>query len=440
LAWALFDAGEFARAEKRFAELAAGDSEFAGEAGFVRGRALEELGRTAEAIGAYRDSIKGRAPDEMKQEAFYRLAFILPQPERADNLKASAASFPGGEFLHGMQLQVAEGLFAAEDFEQARNLYAAAAKAPEGSATRRGAEYGLAWIALKQGRFGEARKRFGQLRQEKDDDRIGLDATLQLAESAAREERFADSMPLFERLLGDREHGERATYMLAWACRNTGELERARELFAAVRENWPDGKFAADAALRLAEILSWEGKHSAAARLLDSTSFADTPLREDALHALCQALAAERDWKQLLERAEALRNQFPESKRRYLATFHLGRASQELGLADKAEDYFRQTIEETDTVEAAKAQFNIGALRFAAKDYDSAARQFLRVDMLYDYKEVSAKALYHAAEAFRRAGDEERAGMYRERLREAHPESEWTARAAHSGTDQEGQP
>ncbi len=425
-AWVTFDCRQFAQAENRFASLAKGDSEFAAEARFMQARALEELDRAAEAVPAYLAYLEGTDERPWREEAYCRLAFLLPVEARNANLEAYARRFPNGKFLPEMRLKLAEDLFAQGQTAAAGQLYTLAADAPAAPpAIRRAALYGQAWVALKEERFDQANQRFQQVRQTQADDDMGQDATLQLAEIAYRGGHLATAAPLFAELVDTPRHGERATYMLAWSQRQAGDAATAATAFARLLERWPTGEFAADAALRQAQILHAAGDSATAVALLDHGRFADSPWREEALHLLCDALATTADWQALAKQAETVRREFPESERRHLATFNLARAYHELGLHDQAEAHYLQTIEETDTIEAAKAQFNLGALRFAKQQYAEAARLFLRVDMLYDYRELAAKALYHAADAFARAGDDDRAAMYRQRLRETHPDSEW---------------
>ncbi len=425
-AWIQFDSAEYAQAEAAFKRLADGDSEFAAEAQFMHGRSLEELQRPDEAARDYAAYVAGPGERPMKEDAFYRLALLLPPAEARAALDAYARQFPKGRYLADVRLKLAEGLFAHGETAAAAELYRQAGEDTAASpAIRRAAAYGQAWTALKADRDDDAARGFAQLREQAADDEIGRDATLQLAEIAYRKDSFDEAAAGFAQLTDHPRHGERATYMLAWTRRKAGNAPEADRLFAAVLEKWPKGQFAPDAALRRAETLTLAGEAAAAATLLAAHRYADSPLREDALHVLCDALAQQGNWQELLARAEELRAAFPDSKRRHLASFHIGRACQELGLNERATESFLKTIEETDTVEAAQAQFNLGTLRFAEGNFAEAARLFLRVEMLYDYKDLSAKALYHAAEAFVRAGDEERAALYRKRLKETYPDSEW---------------
>ena len=52
----------------------------------------------------------------------------------------------------------------------------------------------------------------------------------------------------------------------------------------------------------------------------------------------------------------------------------------------------------------ARAQFQIGECLFAGKKHDEAARELLKVDILYAYPEWSAAALYEAGRCFEALG------------------------------------
>ena len=83
----------------------------------------------------------------------------------------------------------------------------------------------------------------------------------------------------------------------------------------------------------------------------------------------------------------------------------------------------------TDTIEAAQAQFNLGSLSYTRQQYVEAAKNFLRVEMLYDYGDLAPKALYHAVDSFRRAADPQRAEFYVQKLKDKYPNSPWTKKA-----------
>ena len=129
--------------------------------------------------------------------------------------------------------------------------------------------------------------------------------------------------------------------------------------------------------------------------------------------------------------ADSFKKQYPESKRIYLAHFQHGIACRAAGLREKAKTSFEATVDATDTVEAAKAQFNMASMVAESGDLATAAKNYLRVEMLYDYPDVSPKALYHAIESFQKSGEggERRAKLYARKIAEKYPDSEWTAKA-----------
>ena len=226
----------------------------------------------------------------------------------------------------------------------------------------------------------------------------------------------------------DSARGARALYMLAWCKRHLGDADGAITHFGDLVRGRPDCSFYGDAVVRVAEGLVARGDCEEARKVLSGAMarLGGTEHEEAGLHLYCEALVALDRWQEVIEISTSLQAKFPNSDRAFLCSFRSGLAYKGLGMLDKAEAAFRETLGKTETIEGAKAQFNIGAIYFGRKQYLEAAKSFLRVEMLYDYPDLSPKALCHAVDAFRRAGEEDRAKLYVQRMIEAYPESEWT--------------
>jgi lipopolysaccharide biosynthesis regulator YciM len=184
--------------------------------------------------------------------------------------------------------------------------------------------------------------------------------------------------------------------------------------------------------MRLAELQVAAGDPAAARKALESVlDKLKDPALDDAEHLYADVLVAQKDWKSVITFSEGQVERRAESKRKYLIHFRIGLAAKAVGLLDRAEAEFKNTIAQTQTIEAAKAQFNLGAVQHTRKNYSAAAKQFLRVEMLYDYEDLAPKSLYHAVESFQQAGPESgrRMALYKKKLTEKYPQSEWTKKA-----------
>lgn len=416
-----------------FTRLAAMKSPLAPEAAYMAGRAAEDVKDSAAAIAAYESLAKQKNSDEFSEKALYRLGFLYTGAQAEDNAKQYAERFPKGAYAADLRLKLAENTFAAGNLDAALAHYSALALAPDlKPEAAAAAAYGLAWTHLKKGDTAKADESFQKvLANGKAETTLLNDARLQRGEIAYKRNAFKDARPFFEALKDAPKQAERALYMTGWCARKLDDLQASTQAFRDTVTRYPDGEFAVDASLRLAENLGRQQQHADACKVLkavlDRKPVKELP--EELLQTYGDCLVAAKDWQELIKNSEALTQAFPDTKRPYLGTFRLGLAYQALGMPDEAEKQFLATIAKTDTIEAARAQFNIGSLYFTRGQFLEAGKQFLRVEMLYDYEDLAPKSLYHAAESFRRAGEDKRAALYVQKLKEKYAKSEWTAKA-----------
>ena len=100
------------------------------------------------------------------------------------------------------------------------------------------------------------------------------------------------------------------------------------------------------------------------------------------------------------------------------ACFGLGWSLENRGKLGEAREAYAKVVARDNGVTAARAQFQIGETWFAEKRYDTAAKELLKVDILYVAPEWAARGLYEAGRAFEQTGDKERAKQqYRECLK-----------------------
>ncbi|HRP69402.1 MAG TPA: tetratricopeptide repeat protein [Turneriella sp.] len=87
-------------------------------------------------------------------------------------------------------------------------------------------------------------------------------------------------------------------------------------------------------------------------------------------------------------------------------------------------DFYRQITQKQDEGLYLKARFYIGQILFDRKDYEAAAREFSRVAYADSRDDATyEKALYYAARAFREIQKEKEFETFREKLKEAFPQS-----------------
>lgn len=432
--WVAFDQKKFVTAAQRFANLGKHKSDYTSEAAYMTGRAFEEAGKNAEATTAYEQRVASEAKDEYSDKAYYRLGFLYAPEKAVPHLKAYAERFPNGKFGSQVLVKLAEHYFDQGALDGAITAYRRAiAMKPEPTLLTT-AHYGLAWSLLKQEKMKEAEVIFVKLGDDPSASEMAADSVLQRGEIAYLREDYASAQPFFAKLAKlNSERGERALYMLAWCERHQDNSKAGATHFAALLERFPNGRYTLDAAMRAAELLQKSGDHDSALSILSARVEREGDnSSEELLHQYTEALVQAAKWQDVIAVCERLETRFPDSERRFLVSFRLGLAKKAVRIFEEARVHFQDTMKRTDTIEAARAQFNIATTYYEDKNYIEAAKQFLRVELLYDYGDLSPKALYHAVEAFVRAEGKEsrRAAIYLKKLQNNYAGSDWTTKAA----------
>jgi TolA-binding protein len=110
----------------------------------------------------------------------------------------------------------------------------------------------------------------------------------------------------------------------------------------------------------------------------------------------------------------------------------LGRTYKNQAKFDEARAVFKQVTDDpiaARTETAAKAQFMIAETYLAQKDYKAALENYLKVDILYDFPEWQAPALFQAAACDKELGDWPQVVRDYETLIAKFPKSEYAEMA-----------
>jgi cellulose synthase operon protein C len=148
-----------------------------------------------------------------------------------------------------------------------------------------------------------------------------------------------------------------------------------------------------------------------------------------------QMLASDdrKQWSEAMELALPIESEFPGFELQYEVEYLIGRCLQSQGSFDEARAAYRKvTRSETGgkTETAAMAQWMIGETYFHQKNYETALREYLRVEILYDYPSWQAGALLQAGKCHEALGEWKQASELFAKLLKSFPESEFAADAA----------
>lgn len=295
--------------------------------------------------------------------------------------------------------------------------------------------YEKAWCLRALGRPDDAITAYGSLVQEPGGGDLANHGLLEMAElesGAGRADRAESHLEqLLERPGLSSDLRGQAMYRLAVCAYEDGRHQDAARRFTAFIDAYPASDLIGSAHLLAGESLFKSGRHGEAARHLEqfvsgdpgSESIGPGLLRLGECHAALQNWPeSERAFRRYLDR-------FASADLAYQARFGLGWAQENQGRRDAAVASYREVVDTHAGPTAARAQFQIGECLYADKKYDEAARELLKVDILYNYPEWSAAALYEAGRCFRELGDPVQARELFTQVAETARGTQWGALA-----------
>jgi TolA-binding protein len=224
---------------------------------------------------------------------------------------------------------------------------------------------------------------------------------------------------------------EQAAYQIGVCHYQLEDHETAAGLLERFLDSYPQSERLPSASLLCGEALFNIGRHERAVERLepvlerhqDHEAYGPSLLRAGECLAVLQEF----------DRSEALfaryLERFPESPLWYQATFGVGWARDNRGEPDRAIEAYRKVTDRHQGPTAARAQFQIGECLFAQKQYQEAARELLKVDILYAYPKWSAAAIYEAARCFEELSNPVDARRHFQQVLDEYADTQWAVLA-----------
>jgi len=372
-AWIDYDAAKYDEAARRFGELVGrfGKHELADDAGYQQGAALVEAGKAKEALAALEAYVKARADGKHVAKAKHQIGRCLAKlgrhPEAAKALAALAGDpkDPAGEELL----------------------------------------YELAW-AQREAKDPAAAEAYRRLLKEHPSGRLATAARAELAELLYAKGDCAEAARLLEQVVQDAKADPKvlsvAQYRLGWCYDKLDDPAKAAEAFGRFAAKDADSEFAASAMYQAGVAYARLGKTDEAAKQFEALvrRFADHDLAPVAMLKLGEAQAQLQDYDASAKTYADFLKKDPKSKFAYLAHFGIGWAAENRRKYDDARTWYEKVVTEHNGPTAARAQFQTGECWFAEGKFDKAVAELLKVEIVYDYPEWSARALYESGRAF----------------------------------------
>jgi TolA-binding protein len=223
----------------------------------------------------------------------------------------------------------------------------------------------------------------------------------------------------------------RAFYQIGMAAHRNEQWKEAADALGEFLELSQDQSLAHASAYFHGDALIHLGRHEAASRTFRTIleSGRDSEYVEPAMLRTGECATALQHWPIAEQSFRNFLDRYPKSPQAYQARFGVGWARENQRQYGGAISAYRELIESHQGPTSARAQFQIGECLFAQEQWEEAARELLKVDILYAYPEWSAAALFEAGKCFERLQKPVQARDQYDQVLERFSDTQWGSMA-----------
>jgi len=414
LASVWLDAGQFENAATELAAVAnspSADATLRAEARFRAAEAYDKIGWYAQAVEAYEKLKKDFPESKYVQRAEYGYAWALFRAGKYDEAHAASQALLKGhpETPHAAAILFLQGncLQQLKKYDEALALYAKVRSDYAKSDFAPRAQYKAAWCLYLSGKIEEAKKEASTFLQGAPDSALTGDGAFLLGTIMVSQGDYEGAYEEF-RLVADKypksEFGAEALYKAGECLAQLGRTNEAADIFETFAKQYPDNILAEQAILRAgdAELLSssFEAAVAKYKQILDKQVTPEVEV--DTLYRLAITYHNLKDYEASAKTFKTLLSKYPKCP-------HVAEAHLRIG-----DYYLRDNKDVVAAIEAYRAALNADATgtfagraikglalaRYAAKDYDAAAAQFLKLMTEYPDVELNPDSYTWVAQRF----------------------------------------
>ncbi|MHB8897402.1 MAG: tetratricopeptide repeat protein [Thermoguttaceae bacterium] len=302
-----------------------------------------------------------------------------------------------------------------------------------GYAGAENARYQLAWALLLDNRRDQAVAEFARLAKDYPKSPLAAEAQHHIGEFYYDNGDYAKAAVAYYDAMeaaGKTPLAEKAAHKLAWSYYHKKDHAGAIQTFDYQVKTFPDGPLKADAQFMIAETYYEQQKYPEALKAYGEVAgLANQDFQTLVFLHAGQAAAQLKKWEISLDWLSRGAQQSDQSKYLPQIVCEQGWALQNLARTDEALKLYEQVVAKTDSETAAKAQFMIGEIQFAAKQHAEAVKSYFKVIYGYSVPRWQAEATYEAGRCFEVLGKPTQAVKMYEELVSKYPDAD-TAPAA----------
>ena len=410
-----------------------------GDALFLRGTLLYEEGALSEACDAFLMVYASFPASEFASDAVFKHGECLGRLGRHEEAAKALGSFADTYPDHGRaveaHLRAGDAHFALKNFPEAIARYERAlSEASKGPVQEQGL-YRLAIAQYNRGRYAESTAVFGELLESYPGGKYAAEANLRTGDYLLRE--GSDPMkaiPFFERAYetaGAGPYAGRALKGLALARYESKDFDGAAESFLRVMTAWSE--------VRLNEkTYAWVGEHLFSREDWDKALIAfealllhvpDYPNPERVLFRIAECAERAHRGEEVLDRYQRVIDAAPAGAMALDAKFRMAGLYEAQGTMELALPLYEAGANANNGETAARSRFRLGEIYEERGEFQTAAKHFMRVAILFFHPELSPRSLWRAGQCFEKSDDLLQAQKtYGEVIRE-YPESAQAALA-----------
>lgn len=300
--------------------------------------------------------------------------------------------------------------------------------------------YSWGWALRDLGRGADADKVFQLLYDNYPKSKFWADATYRIAERASQQSEPEKADALLKQLVSSDCPAtvlQHALYLQGQIAIGTQQWTAAEQPLSRLIRDFPDGSMHLAAEFWMAEIAYRKGDFALAGQRFDALAprILDQNEPWSGIVSLRRAaiMAQNKRWTEARQLAESIEHEFPQFAQQYEADFLIGRCLAAERDYDGARAAYAKVIHSPaggKTEIAAMAQWMIGETYFEQKDYSTALRDYLRVEVVYSYPRWQAAALLQAAKCYQQLGQPHEAAELYAKVLQTYPQTEFVAEAS----------
>lgn len=440
IAWCLNLAGKLEEAKVEIsAFLQSPDAKMVGDAAFLLGTIMVSLGDYENAYEEFRLVSEKYADSEFGAEALYKGAECLAHLGRTDEaakvFEEFAAKYPSHELTEQAILRAGDAEFFSSAFEEAVAKYRKIVEGSPSPAVEQDTLYRLAITYHNMKNYESSAKTFQTLLEKFPGTSRAAEAHIRIGDHYIRD--LKDPVKAIESynaaLKADPEGATagRAVKGIALARYETKDFDAACEMFLKLMSQYPSVVLSEETyswvGQRLYDQKKWAQAAQAFQALLKARPDYLNPERVRYKIAECSEAAGKPD--EAVKLYQAVIDAAPRSSTAVEAKYRIAMLREAQKKQDEAFKLFEEVANTNTGVTSTKARFHLGELYQAKGDFESAARSYMYVVIVFLNEDLAPEALLRAAQCFDKAGSADQARKTYDELITSYPDSEQAKKA-----------